>query len=387
MHGATGVGVVTVELTRAQVLAHRHRAQGLDRVADAADVASLAVWDLGLQDSPAGGGALALAARLPGGATAVPDLADGRRVTTVWATRGAPLVLRNADVARFAAALWPLDAADAVARLAGNGQQFRRAGLDPVEAIRVTAEHLAAVVTEPMTKGEASEVVTPRLPEGYAAWCRPCQATHVGEQLMRLAALPAGLKLVPDASPATLAPIARWKGAPEGPAGVGDLVQAHLHLYGPATRAEVGAFLGTTGKAVKAVWPEDLVEVMVDGRKAWAHPDDVDALTAADAPEPEGVRLLPRSDPWLLARDRERLVPAAAHRKAVWPVIGWPGAVLVDGEVVGVWRTKSAKGGRALRINVEAFSMLAPRVRKAVEAEAAHVATLRGTDDVSVTFA
>jgi hypothetical protein len=125
-------------VSRERALAHRLRVQALDR--PPVELGDLAVWDLGLQDSPAGSAAQALAARLPGGIDDVGDLADARRYTTVWATRGAPLIARSGDVKSLAAALWPIDEADAVSRLAGNGQQLRRAGLDPIDAIRVTAE-------------------------------------------------------------------------------------------------------------------------------------------------------------------------------------------------------------------------------------------------------
>ena len=172
------VDVVTtvVDVSRAQVLAHRVLAQQLHRPTGV-DPADLAAWALGVQDTPAGSAALALAARLPGGAAAVPDLADDARWTSVWATRGAPVVVAADQVERFARALWPIDAADAVARLAGNGQHLRKVGSDPVEALRTTAELLHRTVTTTMTKGEASTALTAELPEEYVTWCRPCD-TH-----------------------------------------------------------------------------------------------------------------------------------------------------------------------------------------------------------------
>jgi len=374
----------TPEVSRRQVLGYRYRAQGLDRSAADADAGSLPMWDLGLQDSPAGAAALALAARLRGGFATVPDLADARRFVTVWATRGAPLVLRTAKAAPMAAALWPLDEAGAVANLAGTGQQLRKQGNDPVEAIRVTAKEMRAIVHGEMTKGEVSEALTPRLPGDYITWCRGCQAHHLGDQLMRVAALPAGLRLVPGASPATLTKIAGWKGPPPTAKGTDRLVHAYLHLCGPASATDVTAYLQTSASTVRTAWPDGLAEVRVDGRKAFLPDDSLDALL--DAPDPLGVRLLPRSDQWLLARDRKLTVPDAAHRKVLWPPIGWPGAVMVDGEVAGAWRTRSARSGQAVELAVEPFTKLSPGVRGAVEVEAAAVATQRGVDDLRVTF-
>jgi hypothetical protein len=372
-----------VELTRAQVLAHRFRAQALDRSTKPAAVRDLDLWSLGVQDSPAGSAALSLAARVRGGLAAVPDLSDGRRFTTIWATRGTPLVLRNADVAPMAAALWPVDEGDAVSRLSGNGRQLRKSGVDPIEAIRVTAATMRKAVKGEMTKGEVSKAISAKLPGDYITWCRGCQAHHLGDQLMRVAGLPAGLKLVPGASPATLTQIPNWKGAPEQTA-IEVVVRAYLRLYGPSTPGEVAGFLQSTAAAVKSAWPDDLVAVSIDGKKAWADEADLEALR--DPPEPEGVRLLPRSDPWLLARDRERTVPGAGDRKTLWPVIGWPGAILADGEVVASWRAKATKSGNGVAVAVEPFDTLPKTVRSAIEDEASAVAEQRGAADLSVTF-
>ena len=369
------------EVTREQALAHRATVQALHR--PTADATELALWDVGVQDSPAGSAALALAARVQGGLAATPDLTDARRFTTIWAIRGAPAVLRSGDVGSFAAALWPIDAADAVGRLAGNGQALRKGGHDPVEAIRVTAEALRAVVTEAMTKGEASTEVSARIPEEYITWCRPCQAHHLGDQLMRVAALAAGVRLVPGASPTTLEPIARWAGVPRGQDGTDGLVRAYLHLCGPATPGDVATFLQTSVRAVKAVWPDHLVEVSLAGRRAWSLEEDVDDLLASE-PSNGTVRLLPRSDPWLLARDRELTVPGAAHRKVLWPALAWPGAVWADGEVVAAWRTRAK--GTSVAMTVEPFTKLSVAQKRAIEDESADVAASRQLDEVRVSY-
>jgi hypothetical protein len=144
----------------------------------------------------------------------------------------------------------------------------------------------------------------------------------------------------------------------------------------------VAAYLQTTQAAVKATWPDGLAEVSLDGRKAWLPEDRLDALR--DAPRPELVRLLPRSDPWLMARDRERVLPDAARRKALWPVIGFPGGVLVDGEVVGTWRTKSQ--GRRVAFTIDPFTRITKKARAAIGREASLLASLRGTEDGPVTY-
>ena len=117
----------------------------------------------------------------------------------------------------------------------------------------------------------------------------------------------------------------------------------------------MAAYLQTIQRAVKPDWPDGLAEVRVDGRRAWLPEEQLDDLLGA--PPAEVVRLVPCPDPWLLARDRELVVPGKAHRKALWPVLGPPGGLLVDGEIAGAWRTKSS--GKRLDVTVQPFALFA----------------------------
>ena len=114
---------------------------------------------------------------------------------------------------------------------------------------------------------------------------------------------------------------------------------------------------------------------------AWLPAECEDALSSA--PVPDLVRLLGAFDPYLQARDRDLIVPDKAVQKALWPVLGRPGALFVDGEVAGTWRPKTT--GKKLTIVVEAFAPLPPAVWEQVDAEAARVAAVRGPGTVSVT--
>lgn len=370
------------DVARAQVLAHRVAAHQLDR-AGPSTAADLAVVDLGLQDTPAGSAAQVLAARLPADAGADDlDPSDGRLWTTVWGVRGAPHVHRRGDLRALAAALWPVDADDAAARLAGTGTYFRKNDVDSLEVIRLTAAAYEEVVTDEVPKGEASTALTERVPDVAISWCRSCEAHHLSDQLMRVAALPGGARLVPGGK-TTLAPIPRWPGIPSGREGVEALVRTYLALNGPSAKGDVASYLGTTQKALAEAWPDDLEDVTVDGRRAVALADTLDGLATADAPRL--TRLLPRSDPWMLARDRDLVAPDEAHHKVLWPMLGHPGAVLVDGEVVGAWRTKATAS--RLDITVTAFTSVPPARRREVEQEAHRVALTRAKDDVRVSWA
>lgn len=364
------------KVTRAQVLAHRVRAHGLDRATTEVD--DLRLLDLGVLDTGPVGAGGALVARVGEAGLHQPE--DWVRV---WSVRGAPHWHRPQDVLPMARALWPADSADAGARLLGVGTTLKKAGLDPLEELRTAATALRQVVSTPTAKGDASAAVTRALPPEHSYACRICKATHIHDHLMRMAALPAGLHLTPDTSPPVLARIPKWPGVPKEQEGAADVVSAYLRLHGPATPAAVAAYLQTSQRAVKASWPDDLAEVQVDGTAMWLPEDDLPALR--DAPAPELVRLLPSCDPWIIARDRELVIPQKARHKAMWPVIGPPGAVLVDGEVAGTWRTKAS--AKRLGIEVTPFGRLTKATLAAIDDEALLVARARGVEEASVRVA
>ncbi|MDQ1712890.1 MAG: hypothetical protein QOE45_2340 [Frankiaceae bacterium] len=349
-------------MKRAEVIAYRYAMHGLG-----GDLPSDALLALGVQDSNVGSAALALSAR---------GLAPSRLVT-VWSFRGAPHLHRSADLAALSPALWPLSEADALSRLGSLGTALKKAGRSGVTAIAETAAAVRDVVTGPTAKGDLSAAVTSRIDAAYSFWCRGCGATHVHDQLLRMAAFHGGVRN-DGAAPVTFMPIPKWRGVPSSAKGTDRLVTAYLTLHGPATPGDAGGFLGTTAANVRPAWPDGLTEVSVDGRASW-----LPAGVTTGAPRPNGVRLLPPSDPYLQMRDRELLVPDAAHRKALWTILASPGAVVVGGEVAGTWRAKQAGKGR-LAVSVTAFASLGPKVRAALDDEAARVAAVRGAASYEV---
>ena len=341
---------MTPTLDRRQVLAWRTQRHQFDR--QVTRPADLAVLELGVQDTPAGLARLALAARLPPGT----NLGDPARLdgddplVMVWSHRGAPHLHRRTDLVGLARALWPWSDADAKARMGRAGTRLAGAGIAAREGLALTAEAwrsaLAGAGPGGLTKGEASAEVTRRLPDEVPEWCRACQSTHVNDLLFRLAALPAGARVVPG-SPLRFVAIERWPGVPVEPVGTDRLLGAYLRLLGPGTPTEAAGFLGTSGRSVASPWQErlapDLVEVRVEGRTGWLERDELDQVAAA--PPPDLVRLVGASDPYLQTRDRDLLVPDPAHQKALWKILSSPGAVLVDGEVAGIWRGQADQAG------------------------------------------
>jgi len=97
---------------------------------------------------------------------------------------------------------------------------------------------------------------------------------------------------------------------------------------------------------------------------AWILTRDEQAFRAPPGPEAP-ARLLPSGDAYFLGSDRELLVPDAGRRRQLWTPRVWPGALLVEGELVGTWRRAQAT------VTVQRWRRLSRSARDAVEAEAA----------------
>lgn len=365
-------------MDRRQVLAYRIAEHGLHRTAR--DAAELAVVRAGLQDSMRDTALLALVARLDGPVS----LEDDDRLVLAWTLRGAPHFHLRSDLPEAIRALVPLDDADAQARMLWQRKEMAATGLPAREVVFTAAAAIRKVVTEPMTKGAVSAAVTKVLPPSFSRWCRGCNATHIQEQLMRIATPHGGVRLVTGAYPATLAPLegrGRLRRTPD-PAAATNVVSGYLRLNGPATPGEAAEYVGTARAVVDRTWPSDLTSVKVEGKVRHLPASRLASLE--NPPEPDVVRLLPPWDPFIQARDKALLVPDPARRKEVWKMLGNPGVLLADGDIAGTWRTKGS--GTKLTFTVTAFDPLRPAVREEAEAEAARVAAARGFEKHTVTW-
>ncbi|SDF95597.1 Winged helix DNA-binding domain-containing protein [Blastococcus aurantiacus] len=352
-----------MDLTRRDVLAFRARAQQLGR--DAGSLEDTAVLDLGVQDTGTDGAAWALALR------GLPD-PPADELVLLWTLRGAPHAYRRADVGGVAAATAPFSDADAAKRMFDAARPLKAAGTPALAGLDTVAARMREIVDRPTVKGELSTRLTAVLEEPYLRNCVPCGAVHAYEQPFRLAALRAGLELEPGTSPPVLRPIPGFAPAGTAPEHL-DVVRGYLRLLGPATPAHVAGYVDAPLKEVKAHWPTDAVEVRVDGERRWVLAEDADRLTGE---APGGTLLLGSHDLFLQARDRATIVPDAARAKELWRIIGRPGAVLADGDVVGSWRAR--KAGTSLDLTMEPFGPLPSRLRAAVEAQAERLADHRG---------
>ncbi len=347
-------------------MAYRLSAHGLDRSSRTPDVLAM-----GVQDTPKGSARQALAAR---GASL-----DG--LALVWSFRGAPHLHRREDLPALAAALWPLDDADATARISTSViKEGARLG---IEAFRITAEAFRRVVTGPMTKGDVSTAVSAAVPESLTHWCVPCDAQHISGLLFQQAGLFGGIEVGAEKGRTVLAPLDTRFPVPAEASGTVDLVRAYLRFLGPATSTEVAKYLGTKPAVVRSVWPDDLAEVWVEGRRAWLPSTGLEALVSAQGHD--YVRLLPPGDPFLQARDRELIAPDKGMQKQIWRAISGPGVMVADSEIAGIWRARTA--GRALDLTVTPFRPVSRTVREELAAEAESMASVRGADETRLHLA
>jgi hypothetical protein len=360
---------VVLSGTREQVLGFRVRAQQLDR--EQGSLADTALLDIGVQDTGTDGGLWALAIR----GIDVASVHD--KLATVWTIRGAPHLYRRADLPAVAAATAPFSDADAGRRIIAASKPLKAAGISSLTALDTVADAMREIVDEPMVKGELSGRLTRRLDDPYLRYCTPCDAVHVYEMPFRLAALRAGLELRPGTSPPVLEPVPGFAPADTAPERL-DVVRAYLRLLGPATHKHVAGYLDAPGRDVKEHWPADAVEVAVEGERRWMLAGDVDRL--GDAP-PRVTRLLGPFDLYLQARDRSLLVDRPDHATDLWRTLGRPGAVLVDGEIVGTWRAR--RSGDSVAVSV---SLWEDGNRAAIAEQAERLAAFRDARLSGVTF-
>jgi hypothetical protein len=361
-----------MKVSRDQVIAYRVQAQQLHRTGRQAR--GLAVLDIGVQDSAGQQARLAFDARLPN-TPRTDAYGPDQSLALVWSLRGAPHVHRRGELDDLAGALYPLSEAHAAQRLNETGPSVARAGISALDQFSTALEAMRDVVRKPMSKGAVSTAVSKAIPKPMRRACRSCKTSHISDSAMRSSFLAAGLELQPDTAPPVMQ---RRKGArvttEPNLTALTRLVRAYLTLLGPATPAQAAGYLDARRADVEQAWPHELIEVDVDGAKGWLPAAAKRAL--ASPPDAELVRLLSGFDPYLQARDRNLIVPDKAVQKALWPVLGRPGAVFVDGEIAGTWRPKAA--GKKLTVVVEEFAPLPPAVREQIDAEAERVAAVRG---------
>lgn len=318
-----------LELSRAQILAFRRRVGSLDqRMPMGAKSLRRAAW-AGLQDSMPRAAQLSIHARVNHAHSATwehPSLVQ------LWGPRFSNYVIPRRDLAVFS-----------LGRLPDDARRRNRA--------YETAASLHAVLN-----GH-------RVPFGQAG-----RELGVHPNSLRYAA-PTGNVLI------------RWDGAKqpviwtvsapsmEPKQARLELARRYLHIFGAASPESFATWAGiqlSESRSTLGALSRELAPAHTSLGDTWILSEDEAKFRARPEP-PAPARLLPSGDTYYLlwGEDRKLLVPQAKQRASLWTTRVWPGALLLHGEICGVWR-RSAE-----MVSIQPWRSLSNAERKAAEGEAA----------------
>ncbi len=300
-------------------------------------------------------------------------LADGRLIKT-WAMRGALHLLTPEDGGAFLSLM-------AAGRSWERPSWQRYFGLTPQimgrmrPAVRealgdttLSREELVAAVTSQRGLGHLAE----GLRSGWGTLLKPL--AWQGDLCFGPSRGGRATFMRPDVASS------RWGGLPDPDDAAPIAIATYLGAYGPASAEAFGQWLsgGYFGRRQLRTWVdrlgELLVEVEVDGIRAFVLATDLDALAAATPAS--AVRLLPGFDQYVLGPGTAdgHVVPAA-RRAAVSRQSGWISpVVLARGVVAGTWERDGDQ------VRVAWFGEAGRMPRKALETEVARIATLLDRD-------
>ena len=282
-----------------EVLAYRYRANHLDKRLKAGSEPFAA--RAGLQDSGPRAGVISLHARVNGVTASLweqPDMAQ------VWGPRGAIYIVPRNDIAVFTLGQLPRDS--------GSLKLIEKA----VASIKKILAGRTLRKSEVLSRFRSLNLGVDFLPAG-----------KTGSILPRWDARDTLIRAV-DAPDADIEECRI------------ELARRFFHYLGPSTLKGLKQWAGISREDAQMTFSSlsnELLNIEVDGHKAWCLESDVDDLNKPRAKR--GVRLLPADDPYLNYRTaKEFLVPEHKFQLQLWPKAPPPGALLVDGIISGIWR-------------------------------------------------
>jgi hypothetical protein len=379
-----------VEVRREEVLGFRLSGHHLHERLPAEDM--LAAATLGLRTSAPGSAIASLHARAEGvGPSTVEDRLRSASFVEVTSVRISPLIVPVEDVAVFTTGAMPVEEQSLRAILGAIAGSLDAYG-GPEEVVGLAVDAAREVLGgKRLSRGELSAGMRELLPPELSPFCRGCDSHHPSESLFRLVGVAGAYCRVPGANRSgDYVALQEWIGGPlpdVDPAEAREeLVLRYLRGHGPSTPRDLASWLevsrGEAERCLDRLRPE-LSEITYRGRRTW--------LASADLPELQGaeplggVRLLPAYDPLLAPVDRTTLLASENERKIVFRILGNPGAVLCDGEIVAAWRGK--KKGARLEIEVQPLAAWKRRCIGLLEAEAQGLALVRGCSSAAVSIA
>lgn len=387
---------------REQVIAYRLAGHGLDRRVRPYELVSV-VGRCGIQNTPPGSALLSVHARVEGiEADSLDNAVVDRSLLQTWSMRGAPYYVPTGEAGVFTTGVLPTTEEAARHFVLGVGQSLDRLGVMLSEATDLVGEGTRAVLRgrelaiNELGVEVAKEVADSLSPDQREIWTSEgphAQGQSIGEavvhfcvRLLALRGIVCFAQRSGNKSPFVLTD--DWLEHPldavEPPVSRAQLLRRYLRTYGPTTRSDFASWLGVRTGDADPWWElldSELVEVDYGGAR-WMLASGVEILRSAEMPT--GIRLLPPRDPYTQLRDRDTIIEKK-YQRDVWKTVGAPGAVLVDGEVTGIWRPR--KSGRNLHIEFSTFADLTSDLREAVALEARAIGPLRGAATVSTEFA
>ena len=158
-----------------------------------------------------------------------------------------------------------------------------------------------------------------------------------------------------------------WLGRPmPADASPEPLVTRYLAAFGPATVQDVQAWSGLTRL-------REIVDRLRPGLRTFRGEQGAELFDLPDAPRPDPdtpapVRFVAEFDNLVLAHADRARVLSEPHRKKMYARANtFPGSVLIDGFVAGIWRITPSRA--AATATVELFEPVTARVRDEVAAE------------------
>jgi hypothetical protein len=148
-----------------------------------------------------------------------------------------------------------------------------------------------------------------------------------------------------------------------------EMARRHLNIFGPSTPAAFAYWAGVRPRQAVETFEmlhKSLTQVQTPIGEASILTRDEPAFRAEPGPVAP-ARLLPSGDAYYLLHgdDRELLVANPDRRRSLWTSRVWPGAILVEAEIVGIWRRSHEK------VTIHCWQRLSRAQRDAVETEAA----------------
>lgn len=353
-----------MNITTDQIQNYRLRVHHLDQKIPITDITD-AAGACGLQNSPPGAWETALFNRLEGCTLSVLQdaLYREKSLLQAWSFRGAPVVFPTAQSDVFLAPMTAQDGEQPWIYTMGitAGLDYVQMSFDDVlRRTRKAAGYLDShtIRSKELLDQTLADLIEKELPEvKKSLWRAPSMygspdKQTVGGAVVSFLLRPCSFSSLVvfgerQGNSPTFTSFQNWIGHPpeKVPDADRELVRKFLHCYGPATETSFQEWLGCSRQQAHRLWltaAEEMEPVTAGGKSCYLLHADRELLLSPDQCENRLI-LLGAHDPYLDIRDRSVLLEDKTLQKAVWKTVANPGAVIKDGRIAGIWKSKTQK--------------------------------------------